>query len=673
MKSEYFNNIIHDSVTDASHSYRLTNFPPSDDFPMVTDFDGAVISRYGDAYYDYSIICGQSFKISFTNSKKSVYPIARESFDFLKLFTAYLQFGDVGSLSPVTMNAHVSCLKAVIHFCETRKIHFLELYRYPLVQEDLVRWYKLKSPSSVDTLFNTLQKINVGHLTLGFNILDGESLAKLLEYENIEHESIQTAYIPLRIWKYQLSRLSHFLQKYTDNQDIFEQMFDEILEAYVQNCGSVESATRSGAVGRRSPFSKKNSNSKVYLGSFSDYARKLNVLEIISELIYSPLAGDITHYAGAKPFGRYLNALSFIGQILLINLSGMRVSEAADLRSDAFYGDVINGEEVYFLKGATKKTLRDDNALWITSEVARKAIVVMTSISKLRMKVALLDSRIPKSLDEIANPYLFVYGYEPWLPSKKISSERGMSIRSWLNYSQWPQRCPGLFEEESISITSADLNEALLVTPDLAIEKFGIGRPWPFAYHQLRRTLYVNACESGLVSDYSGQLQLKHYYLSMTRHYGRNYSNLELNRGVGDEFFVALHKQLASAALKLNEENYVSMLSKKHKQSVLGFLKGKDVTKMLKLVKEGKFSFRKNLLGLCFSISPCQYGGFDNIVNCVTCTEGLVDKRNLSKLEKFIKIVEFELEHERAESPRFESLQAQCKVAANAIEVINIG
>ena len=673
MNSEYFNNIIHDSITDTSPSYKLINFPPSYDFPMVTDYDGVVISRYGDAFYDYSIIYGRPLKINFRNSKGSAYPIAGESFGFLKLFTAYLQFGEIGSLSPKTMSIYISSFKAIIHFCETRGINFLELHRYPLVQEDLVRWYKLKSPSGMGHLFMTLQKINVGQLVLGFNILDGEGLARLLEYENNEHESIQTAYIPSRLWNYQLSRLSHFLQRYIDHQSIFEQMFDEMLEAYVKNCGSLESATRSGAVNHRSPFSKASSKSKVYLGTFSDYARKLNVLDIICELIYPPLAGEITLCAGGKPFGRYLNALSFIGQILLMNLSGMRVSEAAGLRSDAFYGDVINGEEVYFLKGATKKTLRDDNALWITSEVSLKAVIVMASISKLRMKVASLDSRVPKSGDEIANPYLFTYGYEPWLPSKKSSSERGMSIRSLLSYKHWRQRCPGLFQEELISITPADLNEALSVTPDLAMEKFGIGRPWPFAYHQLRRTLYVNACESGLVTEHSGQVQLKHYHLSMTRHYGRNYSSLELNRGVGDEFFVALHQQLASSALKLNEENYVSTLSEKHKQSVLGFLKDKDVTKLLGLVRAGKFSFRKNLLGLCFSALPCQYGGFDNIVNCSTCTEGLVDKRNLSKLERFVKIVEFELEHERAESPRFESLQAQCKVAANAIEVINIG
>ena len=672
MMREYFSNIIHDSIDESNPSYKLMSFPPSDDFPMVTDFDGNVISRYGDAYYDYSILCGRPLKIKFAHSKKNSYPVAPENQSFLKMFTAYLQFGDVGSLSPMTMERYVTCLRRVIHFCELKCIEFQELYRFPLVQQELVQWYSDSSPSRFKSLLNTLRKINNGRQALGFNIFDGEGLVKFESYINSEHEEIQTAYIPLRIWNYQLSRLSYFLQRYLDHQEVFEKMFDVLLSAYLHNCGSLEVATRSGELKKKSPFNKCASKSRIYLGAFSDFAKEMNVLDVISELIYAHPSGQMSLIASAKPFGRYLNALCFIGQIFLINFSGVRVSEAAGLRSDAFYEDIIEGEVVYFLKGATKKTLRDDNALWVTSEVSEMAVRVMTSISKLRMKVAFLDSRIPTSPDEMDNPYLFVYGYEPWLPSKISSSERVMSIRTWLCYSQWRQRCPGLFQEETIKITSADLNEALLVTPDLDVKKYDVGRPWPFAYHQLRRTLYVNACRSELVSELSGQWQLKHYYLGMSRHYGRNYSSLELNRGVGSEFLVELHKQLACTALELNEENYVSLLSEKHKQSVLRFLQDNDVKKLLKLVKEGRFSFRRNLLGLCFSKSPCQYGGFDNIVNCATCTEGLVDKKNLSKLERFIKIIEFELEHERAESPRFESLQAQYKVAANAIEAITI-
>lgn len=669
---EYFSNIIHDSVNDASPSYKLNDFPPSDDFPMVTDFDGNVVSRYGDPYYDYSLICGRPIRISFTNPVRSAYPIVTEDLSFLRVFTAYLQFGDSGCLSPRTMQCYVSCLRQLISFCNTKDISIQELYRYPLVQEEFAQWFVDKSPSKVKMLLMTLQKMYAGREIMGFVVLDNQGLAAFAGYCSAQHQSIQTAYIPSRIWNYQLSRLSHFLQRYIDCQDIFEYMFEDILSAYLKNCGSIELATRAGRLYRRSPFARSRLNSGVYLGSFSDYAREMKVLDVISELIYAHPVAEITPSAGGKPFGRYLNALCFIGQILLMNFSGMRVSEASGLRSDAFYQDTIGGEKVYLLKGSTTKTLKDDNALWVTSEIAEMAIRVMTSISKLRMKVACLDSRIPTSADEVDNPYLFVYGYEPWLPSKVSSSEREMSIRTWLNYSQWRKCCPGLFDEESITITSGDLNEALLVTPDLSIEKFQVGKPWPFAYHQLRRTLYVNACQSGLVSEHSGQFQLKHYFLTMTRHYGRNYSALALNRGAGDEFFVELHQKLANAALELNEDNYASLLSEKHKQSVLAFLQDKDVAKLLRLVKDGKFRFRRNLLGLCFSTSPCQYGGFDNIVNCAACTEGLVDKRNLSKLETFLKIVGFELEHERAESPRFESLQAQYKVAENAIEVITI-
>lgn len=532
MKLEYFSNILHESIDEANPSYKLTTFPPSNDFPMATDLSGKVISRYGDDYYDHSITCGRPVLISIANGTRHKYPISRKNQDVLRVFAAYMQFGDLGNLSPRTMKNHVDCLRQILYFCQLKFVEVQDLKRYPLVQHELVNWFSDKSPSRMKDFKSVFREINDGRQMLGFNIFDSDELARFELYINDEHETIQTAYIPLRVWNYQLGRLSHFLQRYLDHQSVFEQMFEEFLAAYLTNCGSIEAATRSGTLGNKSPFKKSKRKNIVYLGTFSKYAEKMEVLDVISELIYAQPSGEISVKAGAKPFGRYLNALCFIGQIFLINFSGVRVSEAAGLRSNAFFKDIIGGETVCFLKGATKKTLRDDNALWVTSPVAEMAVRVMTSISKMRMKVASLDSRIKLSPEEIDNPYLFVYGLEPWLPSKIDISERPLSIRAWMSYGQWRERCAGLFDEQCIAITPEDLNKALLATPNLDPEKYAVGQPWPFAHHQLRRTLYFNACRSGLVTEYSGQWQLKHYYLGMSSYYGRNYSSLELNQGL---------------------------------------------------------------------------------------------------------------------------------------------
>ncbi|MDY0834189.1 hypothetical protein [Pseudomonas sp. SED1] len=673
MKVEYFSNMPHESVVVDSLSYRLNSFPPPDDFPMVCDAQGNVISRYDADYYDYSLIYRTPLIVRIANSKNQRYPIGASNQDLLRKFSAYMQFGDVGMMSPRSMAMKVDFLRKIIYFCESKSIDLQSLHKFPFVQIDLIRWLIETSPSKVRGCVVVFKTINEGRRVLNFNVFDSAQLAAFEELISDEHATVQTPYIPSRIWKYQLSRLDYFLRKYLEHQEIFEKMYQEILEAYVHNCGSIEVATRSGAINKKSPFSSDIGKSKIRLGSFSEYAKSKGVHKVISELIYDQVPAELTPCAGAKPFGRYFNALTFIGKIYLINYSGMRVSEAAGLRADAFYSDIIGSENVCFLKGETSKTIRDDNALWVTSSMSEKAIRVMTSIARLRMKVAKLDTRIDTPPELLENPYLEVYGLEPWLPSKKVISERSMGVRSWLTYGQWRQRCPGLFEENQIKITVEDLNEALLATPNLDVERYGVGQSWSFAYHQLRRTLYVNACRSSLVTERSGQWQLKQLYVSMTNYYGRNYSSIELNNGFKEEFLGELHKQLAFAALELNGENYVSLLSEKHKQSVLSFLNDKDVKKLIKLVSEGRFSFRKNLLGLCFSNSPCQYGGFDNIVNCNTCKEGLVDKGNLAKLERFIKLIAFELEHELKGSPRYESLEAQYRVAANVIEVITIG
>ncbi len=48
-----------------SPNFRPNCWPPSSDFPVVVDTDGSVISRYGDARWDFSVWHGSNLKIYF--------------------------------------------------------------------------------------------------------------------------------------------------------------------------------------------------------------------------------------------------------------------------------------------------------------------------------------------------------------------------------------------------------------------------------------------------------------------------------------------------------------------------------------------------------------------------------------------------------------------------------
>ncbi|MEX3937270.1 hypothetical protein AB4Y32_37005 [Paraburkholderia phymatum] len=75
-----------------------------------------------------------------------------------------------------------------------------------------------------------------------------------------------------------------------------------------------------------------------------------------------------------------------------------------------------------------------------------------------------------------------------------------------------------------LRITQQDRDLARLVTPTLDSGRFAVGKVWPLAWHQLRRTGTVNMQASGLVSDASLQFQLKHVSRAMSLYYGRGYA-----------------------------------------------------------------------------------------------------------------------------------------------------
>ncbi|WP_250514034.1 hypothetical protein [Caballeronia sp. INDeC2] len=127
------------------------------------------------------------------------------------------------------------------------------------------------------------------------------------------------------------------------------------------------------------------------------------------------------------------------------------------------------------------------------------------------------------------NPCLFHNAFEPWaaVPGKW----KGYSTRPKLqSYWYLLQRYPRLFDLEVLKITEQDLVIARQFTPNLNKDgRFAVGKTWPLAYHELRRTGAINMFASGLLSESSIQVILKHLTLLQTRYYGRNFSRLRFS------------------------------------------------------------------------------------------------------------------------------------------------
>ena len=101
------------------------------------------------------------------------------------------------------------------------------------------------------------------------------------------------------------------------------------------------------------------------------------------------------------------------------------------------------------------------------------------------------------------NPYLISYQYEPWSRGKHSPYRTRPTSR---DYQQILSSYPYLMDVSQITINEEDLRVAKLLTPTLDSQAFKVGAPWPFAWHQLRRTGAVNMQASDLVDDSSLQL-----------------------------------------------------------------------------------------------------------------------------------------------------------------------
>ncbi|UUZ71105.1 hypothetical protein LP415_18275 [Polaromonas sp. P1(28)-8] len=94
---------------------------------------------------------------------------------------------------------------------------------------------------------------------LGFVLLDKEGLRHLARAlpESKNHE--QRAYIPPRIWSYQVTQLKRCLDDYLKHQEQIENCYQFCLDAYAHNAGTLEKAVSVGLEsGKYGPFHTQN-------------------------------------------------------------------------------------------------------------------------------------------------------------------------------------------------------------------------------------------------------------------------------------------------------------------------------------------------------------------------------------------------------------------------------
>lgn len=650
-------------------NFRPPSWPPPPDWPVTIDAHGKVVSRFGDSIWRFYPWSKKADVLNFCDGRvKPTAHIDSPNADLLRQLAAWWIWGPKGVRNTGTLKTRFTTLRPLFVLCSKNCILASDLMRFPAV---MVQLSEVLAPSTAEDALTLLHEIYERRESFGYTILNRDELINL-GADLPDHETEQTAYIPPRIWMYQVGRLRECLDDFLAHRKQVEECYKFCIKAYAHNFGSLETALSSSGDPTKNPFQNRGmrvsrSGAKFY-GHFKQTAARFGVDKLLSRWVGS--ANEKELVLDVRSLTSYFFLVSRVGLAYLTNFSLMRITEGSSLRVDCL--EVEHDErfgDIYILRGRTTKTKQDDDARWPTSPLAKVPVEAMACIARLQLICAKAHPRVHLKADEERNPYLIQRSVEPW--SSASSHHLHFQPRRQSYEFSVINRYPKLFDSEELRITEADLQVARLITPTLNLEKFAVGTRWPLAWHQLRRTGAVNMQASGLISDASLQYLLKHATRAMSLYYGQGYSRLRLNDAARILYVRTMYEVLGKEFARLLTDRFVSPHGEKRKIEIVRLIDPSETKKLTALAKKRQIACKEILLGYCMNREPCAYGGIDSVAHCgggassTPCPEVLYDKDKESKVKLLDEILDERLVSAPRGSPLRESLLAQKRSVEN--------
>lgn len=654
-------------VSTKSVNYRPDAWPPSRAWPVSLDANGDVLSRWGDSLWDFTALAGRKFSINFGDGDAcQAGPLDPENADLLRLTMTWLIWGPRGSRTPENIQQKFTIVRAVFTLCSLHGISAARLTRFPEVFDLLPSVF---APSRYETTVAILHRLYDAREVLGFTIVDEQGLQRLTEVAP-EHEKVQTPYIPPRIWVYQLERLRECLTDFHAHAAQIKECYQFCIDAYAANYGSLVSSLVEGKDGDRGPFNR-NSRSRLgctYQGAFVDTATRFGINNVLSKWVVE---------VDLSSFSAYFTLVTHAGAAYIANFTLQRRKEVASLKTSCLIWEEDEKlGRVPIICGPTTKTLHDSDARWVASPSVEIGVSVLSTIAWLRMKCDSVNPAVNPSKEDLLDPYLISVPTEPWAGGVA----RPYNDRSELaSLGDIIRSSPKLFDMARLQMSSEDIKIAKHLTPNLPPDSYAVGKVWPLAWHQYRRTGAVNMFASGLISDSSMQEQMKHSSRLMPLYYGRGYSKLRLNEKVETLIVNAMYSAMAERLQLSVTGRFVSPPAEgKTTLEDVNLLSMQDRNKLIRWAKEGKVSFREHRLGGCMSSAACEYGGIESIAHCAggdgdkACLQVRYDRQKELQIRTDLRRIIEEIGRQPAESPRKKALLAEKRGMENYLNAIAI-
>ncbi|KRB75756.1 hypothetical protein [Noviherbaspirillum sp. Root189] len=658
-----------DLVTAASANFRPPSWPPPHDWPVVIDKD--VVSRWGDPIWDLTPWRGRRGILNFGDGKDEtqdkVEPLDTANADIMRMIATWFIWGPRAYRSAEAVLTSFSLIRQIIALCSRNNISASRLMRYPNVFEQVPG---VIATSAWTTVIPILHRLYDDRDTLGFTIINPVGLKRLANAAP-DHEAVQTPYMPPRIWLYQVTRLRECMMDFQDHRKQIEECFRFCLDAYIATYGSLEAAVAPGKHLNWAPF-RSTSRNRDYQGKFSDTAARFGIADLLAKWVRKD-PKKLT----VRSLSTYFSLVSYAGLAYVANFTLQRAKELASLRTSCLLWEEDEQlGRVPIICGETTKTDPDSDARWVASPSVEVAVQAVSAIAQMRMVCARANPLIQPTEADQDDPLLLSRATEPW----STKAVRPYRVRLRLkNLDDMRVDYPLLFDPEQLKISTADLEVALRLTPNLSADVFAVGKVWPLNWHQCRRTGTVNMFASGTISNSTMQQQLKHSSRLMPLYYGRNHSRLHLNREAAAAVLTAMYQSHAETVKQVaTGDRFVTPVVHERKAAlVVNILSAKDNKDLVAMAKKGTVAFREHRLGGCMKAGVCEYGGIESVARCAggdggkPCTDVLYDRKNEPQLRADLRRVTEEIKMLPVGSPRYNRQVAERRGLENALNVLS--
>lgn len=648
------------SVGPTARSFRPPRWPPPKDWVCVEDIDGNPVSRYGDPVWDLTPWAGKTTNFNFGDGPKrrATSPlIDPANAEILRQLVTWRAWGPRATPAFTTLIRCAKQFRQIIQICSNNNVLASDLWRYPSVIDQLAQTL----PRSVyNVIVAELERLRDARNFLGFELLDAVGIQRLKAAQP-DHQEEQTEYIPPRIWNYVVKRVAECTQDYLAHQAQIEECFAFCVNAYVQNDASAY-RKRTGK-GTANPFQNPPPEyagvclDVTYFGPFAYTAQRFGIKEVIERWV-----------GGIKDIRAFTTYFQVVRNAALADVAAftlMRIEEATSVRWNCWtsHDDPIFGR-IPLIQGETTKTDRNDQGLWITSPSVEPSIKILQSIAMMRLSCV-------GEWSEESNPSLITLAVEPWARSsgKQVCLKPAIS-----SLGSVVLQFPKLFDLAELTITGDDLKIAKAVCPSLNTEQFQVGKPWPLAWHQFRRTGAVNMFASGAISDSSIQLQMKHLTRWQPLYYGRGNTALHLNDSARVLLVNAQYEAMGRHLAEVHTDRFVSPYGDDHKAKLLAPANGGEPVNLIsdgdaqryeKAARKHQMNFRATALGGCMKNGQCDGDCISSVGDCAggdgeaPCINVLFDRSRADANQKRLQGVIKQLEMTPLDTPRYRFLEQE--------------